>query len=56
MNEPNQSFQEKLLEKLDEQTDAMNRLTSAVEALVVAMADEDDEDAMPATYMDGTPR
>lgn len=56
MNEQNHSFQDKLLRKLDAQTEALHRLTNAVEAMVIAMADEEDDEVAPNTYMDGTPR
>lgn len=57
MKEPNQQFQENLLKKLDAQTEAIHRMTSAMEALIVALVDESDTDeAVPSTYMDGSPR
>ncbi|MGO3868935.1 MAG: hypothetical protein ACTJH7_02560 [Alcaligenes sp.] len=56
MKEPNQLFQESLLKKLDAQTEAMHRLTNSVEALIAALADDDANDVVPSTYMDGSPR
>ncbi len=56
MKEPNQLFQESLLKKLDAQTEAMHRLTNSVEALMAALADDDADDVVPGTYMDGSPR
>lgn len=55
MTEQDQLFLS-LLRKLDAQTEALHRLTGVVEALVMAMADEDDDEVAPTTYMDGTPR
>lgn len=56
MKEPNQLFQESLLKKLDAQIEAMHRLTNSVEALIAALADDDADDVVPGTYMDGAPR
>ena len=45
-----------LVEALTLQVAAINRLADSNEALVQAMAQEDDEDPEPSSYLDGRPR
>lgn len=59
MNEQDHSFQDKLLRKLDAQTEALHRLISVMEAMTLAMADEADdysEEAPASMYLNGMPR
>lgn len=57
MNEQDQSFQDQLLARIDEQTAAMRDLTRAITMLVDSLVDEDDGyDAAPTEVFLNGPR
>lgn len=55
MTERDRSLLEDLISAIHQQTMAISALAQSNQALVQAMAEAEDEEGEPTTYLDGTP-
>lgn len=54
MNDSNELLQ-KILETIEKQSEMLARLCQVQEAILILMADEQDPDAVPNSYLSGKP-